>query len=66
MTTMKREMTFTADEFALLWDAIAASAENEEDMEGMDGDDPAKRAAKRALCDRFDAIVAALAVNCPP
>jgi hypothetical protein len=54
-------MAFNADEFALLWDAIAASAENEEDMEGLDGDDPVKRAAKRALCDRFDAIVAASA-----
>lgn len=61
MTAATREMAFNADEFALLWDAIAASAENEEDMEGLDGDDPVKRAAKRALCDRFDAIVAASA-----
>lgn len=58
---MNRRMTFTAAEFALLWEAVAAFAENGEDMEGLDGADPKKIVAARALADRFDALVAASA-----
>jgi hypothetical protein len=58
---MSRNMTLTAAEFSLLWEAVAAFAENSEDMEGLDGADPKKIVAARALADRFDAQVAASA-----
>ncbi len=47
-------MKFSEEEMRILWHAIAAYAENEEEMEGGDYD-LAKIDAARALANRFDA-----------
>jgi hypothetical protein len=51
---MKGTMKFSEEEMRILWHAIAAYAENEEEMEGGDYD-LAKIDAARALANRFDA-----------
>jgi hypothetical protein len=52
---MKGTMKFSEEEMRILWAAISAHADNEEDMEGTDGYDQGKIDAARALANRFDA-----------